>query len=696
MSNSPNPEDDAWYARIDCPRYFDFSAALQAPCSVDLEYNPPLHDFVYQSDEESNDFFRRARASPPSPHPKRTQQRMLDPRHFGNPIYRHRPQTTFEEFLRQYQQRRGKQTKSSQAVLAASEKPSHHSLGSPHSPPLSSPHLGSRTDRDGTDVSNDLRSFNKADTVIPMVLDRPVTLKTPSVASDITTPVSNRRRAQQYTPSRLRNPSHVVKSLFFTPSSPSPSPLRKARRNLQGPPLKSSDTPQQPLPSPLRLTPKYPNGSAEAPAKVSSSSAVNVTVRPPARTTPPTNPGSSISSVDSNPRSTAVLKSAAIVNRRDKSTPDAPGLPRRAIRPFGSNDSSLTVTPPTQSTHQDGTDSASKSSASGPQPAASSANEKRSDIAVPDTGRSPGPQSQRQNVNTSFQVPGEPREERKEAADDETEIDDPDLLRILKEHNRRLRKSGRHVPKDILDEFGETESQTEIPPRAVKEGNDAETGTESNDNAAPPVTQVISQAASKGKEGQGDFERRSGRSLQALLSSRNDRVLQDRKQRLPERAKLIKLNKEIVLQRMDRPKAAPQERASAKVDFTPSQPGLMQNAKSHHSKAGSSGSSIQLSVDTSKKGNGHIATRMQQRRGKVIRGRTKSIVENADKNNQNGKSNVPIPRPASSSRLRTRTASDRIKANERDKRKQERAERDLNSLLSQHNSKVQNKRRGQA
>lgn len=84
--------------------YYDFEAAVAYPCTAG-QHNPPLRESVYDSDDETRDFFLSLEENP-SLHPT-LHRRSLSPerntlRSIGRPVYRHRPNTTFEEYLAEF------------------------------------------------------------------------------------------------------------------------------------------------------------------------------------------------------------------------------------------------------------------------------------------------------------------------------------------------------------------------------------------------------------------------------------------------------------------------------------------------------------------------------------------------------------------------------------------------------------------
>lgn len=97
--------DMKWLSKINCSKYFDFSSVLTVPVIAGDDTNPPLHDSVWDSDEETKTFFSSLsshqnhvhlpRVKNPPPLPR-------DLRNLGPPSYRNRPTISFDELIRQH------------------------------------------------------------------------------------------------------------------------------------------------------------------------------------------------------------------------------------------------------------------------------------------------------------------------------------------------------------------------------------------------------------------------------------------------------------------------------------------------------------------------------------------------------------------------------------------------------------------
>lgn len=710
MSDPPRKKDDSWLAHLNCPQYFDFTAALQAPCSVDLQHNPPLHDFVYQSDEESNDFFRNAAPSTPSPIPLHEQPRMLDPRHFGKPVYRHRPKTTFEEFLRQYHVRRRKQRRSAYAV--GSGHAAHPQSPDPPTPPSSSttssrsrykslpsertnyqPHLPLKLPE--AQVEEDINFANDTNTPV-------------KVSSG--TPVSSRRTPHRYTPSHIRHPVSIARSLFLTPSSPSSSPLRKARRNPQS--LRSNPTiSTEQLPSPLT---QVSSDDSQKPHReeTSKSSGLSATtsLRPPARTTPSAPNGSLGSSSNLALLQRTTSESKPQSNLVEKKSPDFFGLPRRNIRPFGSTTSSSSESPSIPFVTQTSSNSILKSHGND-----SESQDRNQNKTPPVPNVSPSLielGSLRNQSSKSICDHSDDTEGDQLSDNPSTEIDDPDLLRKVKEHNQRLRKSGRHVPNDLFDRIEETSN---CPAKQLDGLSEPQT------NACTESAMIISMKPAQGKhadisrgttlqlrsvfpkpiestvssKSQRGIERQNEQSLQDLLSSENNRVLQERKQRLPEQRRARKLNKESFLRGMEGRDVATRTRVSAKVVFTPSTNSQERQNGKHIVEKENPVEGVGHSSDNLKMCSENPVSSSRQRRGAGgFKVRSKSAMAKFPNEDQNCNPNLPRDSIDPRSRPPKESVTDRVKAMARQKREEERIERDLKSMLSLHNNKVRSKRSG--
>ncbi|CAN8065385.1 unnamed protein product [Agarophyton chilense] len=103
--------EEEWLENIRCPTFFDFEAAVSYPCTLGDD-NPPLRESVYDSDDETRAFFCSLNKNP-SLHPT-LHRRSLSPhrnrlQNAGKPLYRHRPKTSFADYLAEFQNREAHQ-----------------------------------------------------------------------------------------------------------------------------------------------------------------------------------------------------------------------------------------------------------------------------------------------------------------------------------------------------------------------------------------------------------------------------------------------------------------------------------------------------------------------------------------------------------------------------------------------------------
>eukprot|EP00178_Gracilaria_changii_P021141 TRINITY_DN62988_c0_g1_i1.p1 TRINITY_DN62988_c0_g1~~TRINITY_DN62988_c0_g1_i1.p1 ORF type:complete len:615 (-),score=79.96 TRINITY_DN62988_c0_g1_i1:1104-2948(-) len=123
---SASGSGEEWLENIRCPTYFDFEAAVAYPCTLG-DVNPPLLETVYDSDDETRSFFRSLYEDP-SQHPT-LHRRSLSPQRnrlqtMGKPLYRHRPKTSFAEYLAEFKQKHTHDTDGAMGEsIAMSSKP---------------------------------------------------------------------------------------------------------------------------------------------------------------------------------------------------------------------------------------------------------------------------------------------------------------------------------------------------------------------------------------------------------------------------------------------------------------------------------------------------------------------------------------------------------------------------------------------
>lgn len=554
---SSPPQNHSWYDQLNCPQFFDFSSVLTAPCSRRLDYNPPLHESVYKSDPESEAFFRNAAASLASPLPRRTMKpiSLLEPGQIGRPTYRHRPSTTFEEFLRTHESQT--QDAATAQLNPSSSKPSP-----------SSADLPVRTKRD-TSLHPALKqldingpSYANNDSQIP---------RTPAlVTSRVLDPEqrSIRRTAFHYSP-RNKHDS-IVKSLFSHPQSPEVSPSRKARRN----PRSLRDFPNRVS---IRNTNKTPSPANASLASRAKSSSGGKQIRPPSRITTPeggdngsgnrTRAGlgtSKTTTPEENCKANAHRANTSGSGRKNALITGGRQLdnlrkPLRIARPSGSSvsTSSLHCSPASQ-------DPFGKTTSSGEVGETTNLHKKpqNSPPIVPSIPMEASDDPQ-------LGMPASKQDENENDVDSEEDFGemDPDLLKRLREHNRRLQTLDRLTPHSRMNPAVDVlhESSTE------KCG-----GQDNNENEFTPSKpkqcskSVENRFNVEGKP-QATGEPGTHTTLQALLNFGNNRVLQDRKHRQPALRKAQRLRRENALNGLRGPGKGEVKRIPTKTEVTASQ-----------------------------------------------------------------------------------------------------------------------------
>ncbi|CDF34747.1 unnamed protein product [Chondrus crispus] len=605
---------------------------------------------------------------------------MLSPRHFGKPTDRHRPKISFEEFLRQHEMRQRIKNRRSVHILApvsstdnvlAEEQHSRSSASLEH-------YLDKRNRYKSLPTRNNGNSAQQQAMQTHLDSDKEnMELQTPTLDS-IVTPVTMRRTARQYTPSRVRDHSNVARSLFASPRTPLASPVRRMFRKDLAPRFAE----------PRRLSP-------EEQAKISSGSSRNAgsglnrrafSMRLPARTTPPTS-GETLPSAG-NPASRGNGKSRAFIDRpADGSGGGRIALPLRRVRPTTSASSTSTITPPLAQQYS--------TIASDAKPNSDSPESQHPE------GRQEEPIERRESlVAKARQLKKSAYFTRPSASSSSTQgdakadhIQYPDLLHKLEEHNRRMRMSGKHN-KAKLEELPNPQRDITPPlhnPERRGQGKPADEVESSQDSVEgeakdmPPDTVPKNEARNSGPL-----------SLSDLLQSENHRILNERKQRLPERKKAIKANKMTVLQRIEgqRQAAALQgKRNSALVEFTSSVPVQRPRQGGYQKQPTRPSGSVRFKSSKPKNSNVPPRNNPSQNRAQGVKKRTKSTGTASLKGD--GHQEPKPSRGANVTRAITNKTSrtDQIKAAAKQKLEEDRLESDLQSMLNQHNSRVKNNRK---
>lgn len=622
------PDDDSWLERIRCPRYFDFEEALTVPCPSGGETNPPLRDSVYESDDETRTFFHTLETDSSlhrTPHPQENSPPRQELRNV-RPIYRHRPSTSFQEYLQTFTE-------------------------SGTSPPCD-------TGRENLPPSQD---------AVPCA---------PSKA-----PVTPRRNGQgkssRISSRKATTSGGVVTNLVSEYKSPPTSQLAKA-------------DPSTPLRHQAHISEETTRKS------VPNESALLRRRRPPERVTPPISSGAS------------------------KSTSGG----------FGRNKSRKAI--------------ARSEEAEGLQGQISQTGK-----CAPHTTFSP------KKVERSSPVEKENVNQENKAAN--LLHIDPEILRMMEEHNRRIQKK-KALSEGNDDDQGLTQSKNCTINNRAHDQNGARHGrgitvrnrrTAIDLEALPPcdklresrIQEPAKTSLKKGRPEQSQDQRRSEQHgsqqdlesnrqnrtntnslhvppllpsganstalknksenskdddacLDELLRSENERVLQDRKKRLPERRRALQVDKTVALNSLEGQGAEQDpQRTQAKVEFT-SVKQISRSRVAAHLEKDKKGEARQRNPGKGDKERDISLGSKPRKRGlKGLRERSKtgpspSVSSGLSK----GPSNAQITRPTASTRFR-QPYTDRIKAMERKKRLERRLEEDLQELLSQHNSRVQGNRK---
>lgn len=647
-------KDDSWFGAIDCPSFFDFSAALQFPCHTESLKNPPLHDYIYESDEESRRFFRLAAESSASPRPKPAQQRVLDPSHYGEPIYRHRPDTSFDEYVREYEahQERGarKTVRIASPAAEVSTASQLRQLGSltddePATPRLSPKHsfLGDAGRQLGPDCSDGENEDIAED------------LKTPTLDS-IITPVTVRRTRQQITPSRLLKPTNLSKSLFYSsPSSASPHRKQRLSSGRSGPfptdslhCLRSSTIDSATIEQDMNASRLRQGENRSTPARIS-----KPCERKPGKPTDETSSSDGHSAGARSAPKCSSTKARPHIARSVEPSPDTRiRPPQRATR-----HSPSTASPEDAFSHAQNGRSHHEKEESSPVNNMLASETVASGTKVEMRLLKPTKQSRRLGPAFAAEVRPVPTRCNSALAGDG---EDSDIVRKLHEHNRRLRGSARLMSPPACEEE-----------RSHKYfwRNQQEDQPEKNKEATQP-DDCKRDGMHFNAESQAGRQKGESPSLSDILQSQNNVILQRRRDRLPERSKALLANRESALRRHDQKGGASssdQKRVLTNVEFT----------SSAAVKPGSNGVLTQKAAPKN---------RMHSQRGMP---NPRSSVRSTSPVVQQHNASVVVARSRD-------TLSDKLKESAQQRREEQRMENHLQSILSQHNSRVKNKRRTRA
>lgn len=299
------------------------------------------------------------------------------------------------------------------------------------------------------------------------------------------------------------------------------------------------------------------------------------------------------------------------------------------------------------------------------------------------------------------------------------DLADPEFLRLMEEHNRKIRR------KQSQSGGGSSSiSEQSNNDRKVSEGSPLLVSLRSNSSASVGGSQKehrgggfksqrrpLSEQQPKALSSE-PIDCDDDLSLTELLKSENDRVLEARRKRAADRQKEIQANKTNVLRNFEGDLAARRERqlkrTSAKVEFTlaknMSKPrvqtmktttGRSENVKPSTEKETKVVPGVPRLRPVPVSRQGHLAS--QRPRGlQGLKSRSKSTMSNAASVSSSGVSS-PKNRLAHlglKSRALSSTTPDILKDTARQKRAGKRMEIDLQSLLSKHNSQVAGNKRG--
>lgn len=268
------------------------------------------------------------------------------------------------------------------------------------------------------------------------------------------------------------------------------------------------------------------------------------------------------------------------------------------------------------------------------------------------------------------------------------------MLHKLEEHNRRLRKSGRQLAVENI-QHPETQCDTTethlYPERSIDR---KPIDHRKSDGASAEATEDLQPRTAFGNE----TKNSEPLSLNDLLQSENDRILNERKQRLPERNKAMRANKITVLQRFEGQRqgtVGPGKRNSARVEFTSALPGPRPGQTAgQKSQTGPSGS---VRLKSSKPQSRNVPPRLNlysQNQLLGVQKRIKSAGVVTSLGDRQEEPKLPASQQTKVTRPNNKTSrTDQIKAATKQKLEENRLENDLQSMLNQHNNRVKNSRK---
>lgn len=492
-----------------------------------------------------------------------------------------------------------------------------------------------------------------------------IDLTTPTFDA-IVTPISLRRARRQMTPSRLNRPANINRSLFNS-ATPTPSPLRKAR------------APGAQMSRALTIgSVRIPEKRDAEPGPVAPDAVSFARLGVQSRSTPAR--GRSLTQLDQKTPSTsgsahssggnAATSDAKTMQPQSRSVLPSPGPrprpPRRAAKPSPATTLSDSGSP--QTCEAGSSHNAASVSPLGSQMPVASQSEKP---AIKHENGTTIQIRKRKSV-TTLEIPAAVDIDQSHSG----ELDDADLVKKLHEHNRRIRKSGRHVVGFSSDNVRKPVEPCKMPTQAsdqVSAEKEEQKGSEEG-GMAPSSSHARHRSEGTVVE--------PSKALNDLLQSGNDKIIQLRKERQAERTKMWQKKRASVLKSHGGLAAGQQTRTVAKVEFTsataPSKPSMNP-----------------LILDKRKAPPGKARGIRGAMSGFQTRAKSTGVASSARVQGpgENRTARFPLISRNGSTKL---SIADQVKAKAKQKREEKRMENDLQSMLSQHNSRVQSTRRGHA
>lgn len=627
--------DPSWLSDIRCPQYFDFTTATTFPCTQSSSYNPPLRDELYASDEETREFFETLETDPQhhafcnESNKESVQIDVELVKKAGPPRYHNLPSSTFEEYL---------------AQCNTQQEPANTST-----PP-------------------------------PSQTSRPPSVRTPAG-----TPTARRPRRQLTFNDKDESIEQAMSQLSLNESMPTPTrnPGRTSRP--AGQPLRNTSSSNATLsPRGSRSTTASRSGSASSDHPSGSSITSFLSKSSGARRiaksrsyidqeTKPENAGNRFKPMrKTGPQTVEQLNasSAKLNNGNDlrnskhsshnSNTSDEIRIEQddELIKMMEEHNRKLNGTSEerTRSNSQEGSDNNEPSSLDSSLPASRQSSK--------DTELSSDGNQEDANLS-SISTAGTQGNPTNTAGRQEAPLQ-PGSVRQTKS-NRISVRNGQFVPRRVQN---------------LATSNSSQTGTQQVSDSQQ--TKDISSSTNQGPS----------KSLEEMLQSENSRVLQDRQNRLMERQKANRADRDSVLRkfRTDKPPATQrQNRTTARVAFTASEPTRPKTLASNRRRVVSNTTELNRG-DESSRSTLRQRTDISSRRGITgVNSEANAVSRVLPQSSTNGSSRPREPQQGPQDKKPT-TWTDRLKAVDQRKRMEARMDNDLKSILSQHNSRVHQKR----